>query len=77
MVNALRAYKTGAPTGKVVLRVYSPHNYSLDTDPDAAVAATIFWTTILQPAVNSLSAADRGLIDYLEGPNAGQTPPLG
>ncbi|MDB6123616.1 MAG: hypothetical protein JWQ71_2609 [Pedosphaera sp.] len=77
MVNAMRAYKAGTPTGKVVLRVYSPHIYTLDTDPDASVAATNFWTTILLPSINSLSPSDRALLDYLEGPNEGQTPTLG
>jgi fibronectin type 3 domain-containing protein len=77
MVQAMRDYKANTPAGKIVLRVYSPHTYALDTDPDAAAAATNFWTTILQPSVNSLSASDRALIDYLEGPNEGQTPTLG
>src|SRR4051794_23288508 len=69
MVNAMRAYKSGTPDGKVVLRVYSPRMYTLDTDPDASVAATNFWTTILQPSINSLSPSDRALLDYIEGPN--------
>ncbi|EEF58580.1 malectin domain-containing carbohydrate-binding protein [Pedosphaera parvula] len=77
MVNAMRAYKSGTPGGKVVLRVYSPRMYTLDSDPDASAAATNFWTTILQPSINSLSSSDRALLDYIEGPNEGQTPTLG
>lgn len=77
MINAVRAYKAATPNGKVVLRVYSPQTYTLQNNPNASAAATNFWTTILAPAINSLSSSDRALIDYLEGPNEGQTPTLG
>lgn len=75
MVQAMRDYKAKVPGGKLVVRVYSPKTYSL-TD-DATASAADFWTNILQRALNSISASDRALIDYLEGPNEGQTPTLG
>ena len=75
LVQAMRDYKAKAPGGKVVVRVYSPKNYSLANDPTAS--ALDFWNTILQPPLNSIAASDRALIDYLEGPNEGQTPALG
>src|ERR1035441_10117024 len=34
LVQAMRDYKAKAPGGKVVVRVYSPKNYSLANDPD-------------------------------------------
>jgi hypothetical protein len=40
--------------------------------PDSAMD---FWTTVLQPPLNNLSAPDRALIDYLEGPNEGDSTP--
>ncbi len=75
MVAAMRDYKAKAPEGKIVVRIYSPQMY--DMSSNATASATHFWNTILQPALNSISASDRALIDYLEGPNEGQTPTLG
>ena len=75
LVQAMRDYKAKAPGGKVVVRVYSPKNYSLANDPTAS--ALDFWNTVIQPPLNGISAADRALIDYLEGPNEGETPTLG
>jgi hypothetical protein len=75
MVEAMRHYKAVAPSGKIVVRVYSPKLYF--TNDNASAAATNFWTTIIQPALNSIAPADRALIDYFEGPNEGQTPTLG
>ena len=75
MVQAMRDYKARAPGGKVVVRVYTPKTYSLANDPTAS--ALDFWNTVLQPPLNGISAADRALIDYLEGPNEGDTPTLG
>src|SRR6266850_4813628 len=73
MLQAARAYKAGTPTGKIVLRIYTPNSYPITADP--AVSATNFWTTILQPPLNALSVSDRALIDYLEGPNEGDSTP--
>src|SRR5215831_4473222 len=75
MVQAMRDYKTKVPTGKIVVRIYSPKTYSLADD--ATASAGDFWTNILQQALNSIPPSDRALIDYLEGPNEGQTPTLG
>src|SRR6266481_8239222 len=75
MVQAMRDYKTKVPTGKIVVRIYSAKTYSLAND--ATASAGDFWTNILQQALNSILPSDRALIDYLEGPNEGQTPTLG
>jgi hypothetical protein len=73
MLSAMRAYKAGTPGGKVTLRIYTGTSYPLTAD--AAVSATNFWTSVLQPPLNNLSASDRALIDYLEGPNEGDSTP--
>jgi hypothetical protein len=73
MLQAARAYKAGTPNGQIVLRIYTPKSYPITDDP--AVSATNFWTTVLQPPLNALSASDRALIDYLEGPNEGDSTP--
>jgi hypothetical protein len=75
MIEAMRDYRLKVPQGEIVARIYSPREYSLAED--ATVAAGHFWTNILEKSLNYLSASDRGLIDYLEGPNEGQTPTLG
>src|SRR5204862_2368283 len=75
MAQAMRDYKSQVPGGKVVVRIYSPKNYSLSDD--ATASASDFWTTVLQPSLNTLSVSDRALINYLEGPNEGETPTLG
>ena len=73
MLTAARAYKAGTPSGKIVLRIYTPISYPNTADP--GTSATNFWTTVLQPPISSLSASDRALIDYLEGPNEGDSTP--
>jgi CARDB protein len=73
MLQAARDYKAATPSGKIVLRIYTPFSYPNTADP--GTSATNFWTTILQPPINSLSASDRALIDYLEGPNEGDSTP--
>jgi hypothetical protein len=75
LVQAMHDYKAKAPGGKVVVRVYSPKNYT--TNNNATASALDFWTTVIQPPLNGISASDRALIDYLEGPNEGETPTLG
>lgn len=67
MIDAARNYKAGTPNGIVVLRVYTPKRYDASAAP--ADCAADFMNTVLAPALNSLSAADRALIDYVEGPN--------
>lgn len=73
MLQAARAYKASTPGGKIVLRIYTTTSYVQTADP--AASATNFWTTVLQPPLNALSASDRALIDYLEGPNEGDSTP--
>ncbi|HOJ55837.1 MAG TPA: hypothetical protein PLI64_14915 [Phycisphaerae bacterium] len=73
MIEAMRAYKAGTPNGRVVLRIYTQKRYTASDDP--AASARDFWNTVLAPAVNGLSASDRALIDYLEGPNECESTP--
>ena len=75
MVQAMRDYKARVPNGKLIVRIYSARTYSLAND--ATASASDFWNTILQQGLNYLTPSDRALIDYLEGPNEGQTPTLG
>src|SRR5438309_2141758 len=53
MAQAMRDYKTQVPAGKIVVRIYSPKNYSLSDD--ATASASDFWTTVLQQSLNTLS----------------------
>lgn len=73
MMASARDFKNGNPSGVLVLRVYTPKSYSRAQDP--AWAASDFWETVLAPSINSLSAQDRALIDYVEGPNEGDSTP--
>lgn len=73
MLAAVRNYKQAAPDGIVVLRVYTTRHYNLSDNP--GTSAVDFFNHVLLPAINSLSPADRALIDYLEGPNEGNSTP--
>jgi hypothetical protein len=73
MLQAARAYKAGTPNGRILLRIYTPKSYPITADP--AASAADFWATVLQPPLNGLAASDRALIDYLEGPNEGDSTP--
>ncbi len=70
---AVHDYKASTPDGVVVLREYTGNQY-LVTD-DAAASALHFWNTVLAPPLNLLSPEDRALIDYVEGPNEGDSTP--
>lgn len=76
MREAIKDYKVKYPKGIVVMRVWerTPEvHYSLQDDP--VKSADDFWKRVLEPAVNTLSREERKLIDYLEGPNEGETTP--
>ncbi len=76
MREAMRDYKRRHPKGLVVMRVWerTPDvHYRLQDDP--VQSADDFWSRVLQPAVQALSADDRRLVDYLEGPNEGENTP--
>ncbi|NLE60970.1 MAG: hypothetical protein GX616_21705 [Planctomycetes bacterium] len=68
-----RDFKTNNPDGVLVLRIYTPKSYNVSQDP--AWAANDFWTTVLAPPIDNLSPEDRALIDYVEGPNEGDSTP--
>ncbi len=73
MLAAAREFKSGTPNGILVLRIYTSRRYTLANDP--AASAQDFWNAVLAPAINSLSPSDRALIDYVEGPNEGDSTP--
>jgi len=76
MLAAMRDYKRRFPTGLVVVRVWEKTpsvHYGLADDP--VTSADDFWRKILEPALNRLTPEDRALIDFLEGPNEGETTP--
>lgn len=76
MRKAMRDYKASYPRGIVVVRVWerTPNvHYSLEDDP--VKSADDFWQRVLEPAINALSPQERKLVDYLEGPNEGETCP--
>src|SRR5205807_5933503 len=59
MVQAMRDYKAKVPSGKLVVRIYSPKTYSLADD--ATASASDFWNNVLQQGLNSISVSDRAL----------------
>ncbi len=73
MLAAARNYKASTPDGIVVLRIFTTKYYSLTDNP--AASAADFANTVLLPKLNLLSAADRALIDYVEGPNECESTP--
>ena len=73
MLAALRDFKARTPDGVSVLRIFTTRTYSVSSDP--AVSGADFWNGVLAPAINGLSASDRALIDYVEGPNEGDSTP--
>ncbi|MBC7328022.1 hypothetical protein H5T87_07900 [bacterium] len=73
---AMKEYKAMYPQGIVVVRIWerTPNvHYSLNDDPVAS--AEDFWKRVLQPAIEALSPEERKMIDFLEGPNEGETTP--
>jgi hypothetical protein len=73
MLQAARDYKASTPDGKIVCRIYTSQRWNVTDNP--AAAGTNFWQTVLAPALVNLSAADKALIDYVEGPNEGDSTP--
>lgn len=73
MMQAARDFKASTPDGKVVCRIYTSRTWSRTESP--AAAGSNFWQTVLSPAFVNLSAQDRALIDYVEGPNEGDSTP--
>ncbi|HEV3203127.1 MAG TPA: hypothetical protein VGY77_02030 [Gemmataceae bacterium] len=73
MLAAVRDYKAAYPDGLTVLRIYTRVSYRLQDDPEAS--AQDFWNRVLWPPLAHLSDDDRQLIDYLEGPNEGDSTP--
>ena len=73
MMQAARDFKAATPNGKVICRIYTSRRWSVSENPPAA--GTNFWQTVLAPALVNLSAADKALIDYVEGPNEGDSTP--
>jgi hypothetical protein len=73
MLAAVHDYKTAYPDGIIVLRIYTQAHYRLQDDP--AGAAQDFWDRVLWPPLARLSVDDQQLIDFLEGPNEGDSTP--
>jgi hypothetical protein len=76
MREAMRDYKRRHPKGLVVVRVWertSGLRYRLEDDP--VQSADDFWNRVLRPAMDALSASDRRLVDFLEGPNECENTP--
>jgi len=73
MRRAVREYKHLYPKGIVVLRIYTPTRYSERDSPE--LCARRFWDDVLWPPISRLPGSERRLIDYLEGPNEGDSTP--
>lgn len=73
MRQALVDYKRSCPTGVVVLRLWTPVLYRLDQTPEECAAD--YWERWIWPPLANLSEKERRLIDYVEGPNEGDSTP--
>ncbi|MCS6776773.1 MAG: Ig-like domain-containing protein [Chloroherpetonaceae bacterium] len=73
MREALRDYKTRYPNGQTLLRIFTRKRYTRSDNPEAS--ARDFWNTVLAPPINALPPEERRLIDYVEGPNEGDSTP--
>lgn len=73
MLDAAREYKSLYPEGKVILRVWHIRKWTERDDP--VKSADEFWMEVLQPQIDGLTLENRRLIDYLEGPNEGDSTP--
>ena len=73
MMSAIADAKAANPSCISVVRIFTTKSYSPATNPTAA--ANDFWNTVLAPPLNALSPAHKALIDYVEGPNEGNSTP--
>lgn len=73
MREALADYKTRFPQGTVVLRVWTTRKWTLQDDPEQAGRA--WWTDVVKPHLDKITAQERRWIDYVEGPNEGDSTP--
>lgn len=73
MRQALRDYKRKYPQGKTILRLYTQVRYTLADSPERS--AQDFWSRALWPPLSGLPAVEQRQIDYLEGPNEGDSTP--
>lgn len=71
MVSALTDYKRLHPKGIVVYRAYTPNGYR---SKDPRECARKYWFEVIKPSLNGLTPEQRKLVDYVEGPNEGETP---
>lgn len=73
MLIALEDYKRQYPDGVTVLRIWTPRKWTLEMDPERS--ADEFWSEVLWSGLSQLTPRQRELIDYLEGPNEGDSTP--
>lgn len=73
MREALRDYKARAPGGVTVLRVWHTRKWTLADDPESAGEA--YWFDLLKPQIDLLTPEERSQLDYIEGPNEGDSTP--
>jgi len=73
MISAIRDAKTLAPDCVSVVRIYTQRRYFIEDNP--ATSAQDFWDNVLAPALLWMSPEDKALIDYVEGPNEGDSTP--
>jgi hypothetical protein len=73
MVDAIRDYKGKHPHGIVVLRVWTRLKFHLADNPESS--ADRFWSEVLWPHLLLVDPQTRKLIDYVEGPNEGDSTP--
>lgn len=69
VMNLVRKFKQKYPEGIVVVRFYEGDapGYGIDTAPEQA--ARHYWENFLKQKIEQIPQSDRGLFDYISGPN--------
>lgn len=73
MRSVLREYKSRHPDGTTVVRLFTRIKFSIQDSPEAS--AMKFWEEVLRSPLENLPAHERDLIDFVEGPNEGDSTP--
>jgi len=70
---AMKDFKGRNPNGVLVLRLWTPVRYPATDNPESS--AERYWIDWIWPRLTAISASERKLIDYVEGPNEGDNTP--
>jgi hypothetical protein len=75
MMDAARAFKASTPNGKVIIRPLNGYGAHYTTNDGPEGAAVDWFNNVTAPSLPAWNSPDRYLIDYVEGPNEGDSCP--